>query len=92
MKCRAESVRCRCFDFQAGERVWVDKPPRLTSHLPAEPTEQGDFRILTSVLTVGQEYPYGVKAMGRAEQKTIYSKEKSWITVGVIQKQKGVDQ
>ena len=92
MKCRAESVRCRCFDFQAGERLWVGKPSRLTSHLPAEPTEQGDFRILTSVLTVGQECPYGVRAVGLADKNFIYIKEKPWIMVGVIQKQKGVDQ
>lgn len=83
MKYRGESVRCRCFDFQAGERVWVGKLPRLTSHLPAEPTEQGDFRILPPVLTVGQKHPYGVRTVGLADKNSIYIKGIPWITVGV---------
>ena len=92
MGCSPKIGDGECFDFQAGERVWVGKPSRLTSHLPAEPTEQGDFRILPFVLAVGQKHPYGVKAMGHAEKNSIYIKEKPWVTVGVIQKQKGVDQ
>ena len=92
MGCSRKIGVSECFDFQAGERVWVGKPSRLTSHLPAEPTEQGDFRILPFVLAVGQEYPYGVRTVGLTEKNSIYIKEKTWITVGVIQKQKGVDQ
>ena len=92
MRCSRKIGVSECFDFQAGERVWVGKPPRLAPHLPAEPTEQGDFRILPSVLTVGQKYPCGVRAVGLAEKNSIYIKGKTWITVGVIQKQKGVDQ
>ena len=92
MGCSPKIGDRECFDFQAGESVWVGKPSPLTSHLPAEPTEQGDFRILTSVLTVGQECPYGVRAVGLADKNFIYIKEKPWIMVGVIQKQKGVDQ
>ena len=83
MGCSRKIGVSECFDFQAGERVWVSKPPRLTPHLPAEPTEQGDFRVLPSVLTVGQKHSYGVKAMGLAEKNSIYIKEKPWVTVGV---------
>ena len=92
MGCSPKIGDGECFDFQAGERVRVGKPPRLTPHLPAEPTEQGDFRISPPVLTVGQECPYGVNAVGLADKNSICFKEKPWITVGVIQKQKGVDQ
>ena len=28
-------------DFEAGERLWVGKPPRAKPHLPAEPTVTG---------------------------------------------------
>ena len=92
MGCSRKIGVSECFDFQAGERVWVGKPPRLALHLPAEPTEQEDFRILPTVLTVGQKRPYGVRTVGLADKNSIYIKEKTWITVGVIQKQKGVDQ
>ena len=84
MGCSRKIGVSESFDFQAGERVWVGKPPRLTPHLPAEPTEQGDFRILSFVLAVGQKHPYGVKAMGHAEKNSIYIKEKPWVTVGGI--------
>ena len=42
------------------------------------------FRILPTVLTVGQKHLYGVKAMGHAEKNSIYIKEKPWVTVGGI--------
>ena len=83
MGCSRKIGDGECFDFQAGERVWVGKPPRLTPHLPAEPTEQGDFRILPPVLTVGQKHPYGVRTVGLADKNSIYIKGIPWITVGV---------
>ena len=83
MGCSRKIGVSECFDFQAGERVWGGKPSRLTPNLPAEPTEQGDFRSLPSILTVGQNYPYGVMAVGLAEKNSIYIKEKPWIMVGV---------
>ena len=41
-------------DFEAGERLWVGKPPRADSHRTAEPTVGGfaDFREMPK--SVGQ--------------------------------------
>ena len=57
-------------------------PTHSTSAGRADRTR--DFRILPSVLTVGQECPYGVRTVGLANENSIYIKEKMWITVGVI--------
>ena len=65
-------------------------PTHSTSAGRADRTKR--FSHFSFVLTVGQEYPYGVRTVGLADKNSIYIKEKTWITVGVIQKQKGVDQ
>ena len=71
------------FDFQAGERVRVGKPPGLVLHLPAEPTVQGDLHFWLSNMTMGQKSNLWVNLWLNIYKQRGITRRLAWIKIGV---------